>query len=182
MPKPALILVDIQNDYFEGGRWPVHEMDRVGENAARLLAAAREAGDTIIHVRHEIPSDEAPFFRPGSEGAQINAVVAPVEGEPVLLKNRPNSFVGTDLLERLKAAGAQEVTICGAMSQMCIDATARAAADHGFKVTVVEDACGPKETAFNGTTVPAPLVHAAIMGALSGTYAKVVSTQDYLKG
>ena len=182
MPKPALILVDIQNDYFEGGRWPVHAMAKAGDNAARLLAAARTAGDTVIHIRHEIPSDDAPFFRPGSDGAQIHASVAPQGDEPVLLKHRPNSFVGTDLLDRLKAADTKEVTICGAMSQMCIDATARAAADHGFKVTVVEDACGPKETAFDGVTVPAPLVHATIMGALDGTYATVMTTEAYLKG
>jgi nicotinamidase-related amidase len=80
----------------------------------------------------------------------------------------------------LRDAGVTSVTICGAMSQMCIDATARAARDMGFDVTVVEDACGAKETAFGGVEVPPAQVHATIMGALSGTYANVISTEAYL--
>ena len=182
MTTTALILVDIQNDYFADGRWPVAKMDEVTANAAKLLADARSKGMPVFHVRHEIPSDQAPFFRPGSEGAQIHALVAPEGDEPVFLKNKPNSFRGTELKAALDDAGVTDTVICGAMSQMCIDATARAAADFGYAVTVVEDACGAKEQSFGGVDVPAAQVHAAIMAPLGMSYGKVVDTETYLGG
>ena len=165
-----------------GGDWPVARMDEVSANAARLLENARANGDTIIHIRHEIPSDEAPFFRPGSEGAQTHASVAPAADEPVILKHKANSFQDTSLRQDLEAAGVTDVVICGAMSQMCIDATSRAAADFGFAVTVVEDACGAKELAFGGVEVPAAQVHAAFMAPLAMSYAKVMTADAYLGG
>lgn len=182
MTKQALILVDIQNDYFDGGLWPVAQMDRVAGNTARLLDRARAAGDLVVHIRHEMASDQAPFFRPGSPGAVINAAVAPAAGEAVITKARPNSFQGTDLLDRLRGAGIEAVTICGAMSQMCIDATTRAAADFGFAVTVAEDACGAKEASFGGVSLSAEQVHAAFMAPLAMSYAKVVGTAELLGG
>ncbi|MGR3527077.1 MAG: cysteine hydrolase family protein [Paracoccaceae bacterium] len=177
--KNALILVDIQNDYFEGGKWPVAKMNEVGANAARLLAAARDRADLVVHVHHEMP-EGGPFFVTGSEGARINSVVAPKAGEATVLKHRPNSFHNTGLEAMLRDNGIEAVTICGAMSQMCIDATARAARDMGFDVTVVADACGAKDVTFTDVTVPAAQVHAVIMGALNGSYAKVVMTQKYI--
>lgn len=181
MQNEALILVDIQNDYFDGGLWPQHEMDRASANAAKLLAAAREKGMPVIHIRHEMASESAPFFRPGSHGAEIHPSVAPREGEAVILKHRPNSFQDTGLYDLLKEKGIESVTICGAMSQMCIDATTRAAVDFGFPAIVVEDACGAKATSFNGTSVPAPQVHAAFMASLASSYGKVLTTQAWLE-
>ena len=179
MSKNALILVDIQNDYFETGKWPVEGMAQASDNAALVLAQARSAGDMIVHIRHEIPQNGAPFFAPGSEGAAIHPSVAPMGDEPVLLKHFPNSFRDTDLLERLRAGGIDSVVIIGAMSQMCIQATSRAAFDFGFAVTVVHDACAARAVEFDGQVVPASQVHAAMMGALAGSYAQMVPTEVY---
>lgn len=179
MATTALILIDIQNDYFPGGKWEVSGMTDAADKASRLLLAARETGDVVIHVRHEIPTDNPPFFEKGSKGADIEARVAPSENELVITKNFPNSFRETRLKESLDAASIQNVIICGAMSQMCIDGTARAAADFGYNTTVVADACAAKEQMYEGTTVPAPLVHATIMASL-GTYATIIKTDDYL--
>ncbi len=177
--KNALILVDIQNDYFEGGKWPVAKMAQVGANAAQLLASARDKNEMIVHVHHEMP-EGGPFFVTGTEGSKINSVVQPKDGELTVLKHRPNSFHDTGLEALLREIKIESVTICGAMSQMCIDATARAARDMGFDVTVVDDACGAKETKFGEVAVPATQVHATIMGALNGSYARVVDTKTYL--
>lgn len=182
MVKRALILVDIQNDYFPGGAWPVEGMEAAAAKAAVVLQAARRAGELAVHVRHEATSAEAPFFRPGSEGSEINAAVVPAEGEAVLVKHRPNSFLNTGLEVVLREAGIEAVTVCGAMSQMCVDATARAAADLGFAVTVVADACGARAMSFDGVEVPAPQVHAAFMAALGSSYARVVAVEAYLAG
>lgn len=173
MTRTALLLVDIQNDYFEGGLWPLHQMDRVARTAATVLAKARETGRKVIHIRHEGASD-APFFRPGTHGAKIHSSVSPVAGETVVLKHRPNSFHETELLDILRKAGVTRVQIIGAMAQMCIDATARAARDFGFEVEVVEDAVAAKSVVWNGREVSASDVHAAFMASLSGTYATVV--------
>lgn len=180
MSTTALVLIDIQNDYFEHGKWPVDKMLEVSANAARLLAQARSRGDSVIHIRHEIPSDEAPFFRPGSSGAEIHTSVAPKENEPVILKHRPNSFQDTALRQELEDKGITDVVICGAMSQMCIDSTARAAVDFGYAVTVVENACGAKEQVFNGQEVTASQVHTAFMAPLAMSFARVVTCETYL--
>ncbi len=180
MTHDALILVDIQNDYFPDGRWPVDGMEAAAANAACLLAHFRQNNRMVVHVRHEILSKGAPFFAHGSAGAQINPVVQPLPDEPVVLKHRPNSFVDTGLLEILQAAQVETLVICGAMSQMCIDATTRGAVDLGFKVTLPADACAAKAQEFNGLRVPAAQVHATIMAALSSTYARVTSAQDLL--
>lgn len=182
MTNTALIVVDIQNDYFPGGKWTVDKIEIAAANAARLIAAARAKGSRVIHVRHEFPADPAPFFAPGSVGAQTHPSVAPTDGETTILKHSANSFRDTDLKQILDADGIGKVTICGAMSQMCIDATTRAAADYGYSVTLIHDACGAKEVAFNGRAVPAEQVHAAFMAALGSAYATVTDTEDYLAG
>ncbi|MCY0147585.1 cysteine hydrolase [Hoeflea sp. G2-23] len=171
MTDTALLLVDIQNDYFEDGRWPLARMDQASTKAAKILGHARQQGLMVVHIHHEIPSAEAPFFRPGSKGAEIHPSVAPEAGEEVILKHRPNSFVDTRLQDLLSSRGIVRVIIIGAMSQMCIDATARAAKDLGYDVTVVHDACAARDITFGSDTVPAAQVHAAFMGGLAGTYA-----------
>src|SRR5262245_6005368 len=92
MPKRALVLIDIQNDYFPGGRWTLHGIEAAADNAAKVLAAARAAGDLVIHVRHEFPAADAPFFAPGSTGAQIHSKARNQAGEPVVLKHHVNVF------------------------------------------------------------------------------------------
>jgi nicotinamidase-related amidase len=180
MPKHALILVDIQNDYFPGGKWPLVGVEAAAANAAKILAATRDAGQLVVHVRHEFTSSDAPFFLPGSEGAHLHPSVSNQPQERVVLKHFVNSFRETPLKQILDEHDISELTVVGAMSHMCIDAMVRAAADFGFTTTVVHDACATRDLEFNGMTVPAAQVHAAFMSALGFGYAKVVSTEVYL--
>src|SRR3954452_11538277 len=180
MSKRALVLIDIQNDYFPGGKWTLSGIESAADNAARVLAAARAAGDLVVHVRHEFPTADAPFFAPGSEGAKIHPKVRSLNGEPVVLKHHVNSFRETDLKALLDRHGVEEVVICGAMSHMCVDAGTRAASDLGYKRVVVHDACATRDQEFEGTMVPASDVHAAFMAALRFGYAQLVSTEEYL--
>jgi nicotinamidase-related amidase len=182
MPKRALVLIDIQNDYFPGGKWPLDGIDSASDNAAKVLAAARAAGDVVIHVRHEFPTTEAPFFTPGSDGAKIHAKVQNQGQESVVLKHHVNSFRETDLKALLDRHGVTDVVICGAMSHMCVDAGVRAASDLGFSCVVIHDACATRDQEFGGQRVPAAEVHAAFMSALQFGYAKLVSTEEYLGG
>lgn len=180
MSKRALVLIDVQNDYFPGGRWPLSGMESAADNAARVLAATRAAGDVVVHVRHEFTGADAPFFAAGSEGARIHSKVLGRAGEPVVLKHHVNSFRETDLKAILDSHGVNEVVLCGAMSHMCVDAGVRAASDLGYKCVVVHDACATRDQEFAGTVVPAADVHAAFMAALQFGYATLVSTEEYL--
>lgn len=178
MSKRALVLIDIQNDYFPGGKWTLSGID----NAAKVLDAARKAGDLVVHVRHEFPSADAPFFTPASPGAEIHPKVKNLDSEPVILKHHVNSFRETDLKALLDRHGVEEVVICGAMSHMCVDAGTRADSDLEYKCVVVHDACATRDQEFSGAVVPAAQVHAAFMAALQFGYAKLVTTDEYVAG
>ncbi|WP_375753830.1 cysteine hydrolase family protein [Vibrio sp. HN007] len=180
MKEHALILVDIQNDYFPGGKWPLHNMEASAENAKRILELARAENIPVIHVYHESIDAEPAFFAPSSEGTRIHSIVAPIAGELIVCKNEINSFLNTNLEKHLKELSVKHVTILGSMSHMCIDAAARATHDLGYTVTIVEDACATRDLEFKGRTVAAEDVHSAFMSALDFAYAEVVSTQDYL--
>lgn len=179
MSKRAIISVDIQNDYFPNGKWPLSGIEAVAANAARVIAAAREAGDLVVHIRHEFTAPDAPFFVAGSDGAKIHPVAASQDGEPVILKHSVNSFRETALKDVLDGNGITDVVIVGNMSHMCVDAATRAAADLGYGVTVIHDACATLDLEFNGTRVPAAQAHAAFMAALGFAYATVISTEAY---
>jgi nicotinamidase-related amidase len=180
MAKQALIVVDIQNDYFPQGKWPLAGADAAADNAARLLAAFRETGDSVVHIRHEFTSADAPFFTPGSDGAKLHPKVLNRADEPVVLKHFVNSFRETELQAILDEQGIKELVVVGSMSHMCVDGITRAAADLGYTVTVIHDACASRDLEFNGMTVPAAHVHAAFMSALGFAYASVVSTDEFL--
>ncbi|SEQ86856.1 Nicotinamidase-related amidase [Amphritea atlantica] len=180
-PNTALLLIDFQNDYFPGGKWELTNTQRATDNGAKLLAAFRQKQMPVIHVRHEFETDEAPFFTPGSQGAQIHSSVAAVNDEPVILKHSANSFKETDLQEILKSRNIENLIVAGAMSHMCIDAGVRAAADLGYNVTVAQDACATMDQEFNGITIPAEQVHASFMAALGFAYARVEDTEILLE-
>lgn len=180
MSKRAIVVVDLQNEYLPSGKLPLVGIEEAATRAAQVIEAARARGDVVVHVRHEAPSADAPFFVPGSEGVEIIPTVRPNEGEPVIVKHYPNSFRETELKRMLDEKGVEEVVIVGAMSHMCIDATSRAAADFGYGPVIVHDACATRDVEFGGTMVPAAQVHAAYMSALAFAYGKVMTTSELL--
>ncbi|MBC7857851.1 MAG: cysteine hydrolase [Burkholderiaceae bacterium] len=180
MKQRGLIVVDLQNEYLPTGKLPLSGIEAAAANAARVIADARAKGIPVFHIRHESASGDAPIFVSGSSGVQIQPAVAPVGDEPVIVKNHINSFRETDLKQRLDARGVEEVVVVGAMSHMCVDAVVRAAADMGYPVTVLHDACATLDLAFGGVTVPAAHVHAAMMAAFEFGYGTVKSADEYL--
>ena len=166
----ALVIVDIQRDYFPGGKMPLHEPEAAAEKAAQVLEAFRAAGDPVIHVQHLSPAGGG-FLEEGTDGADV--VLAPQEGETLITKRAPNSFLGTDLEQRLRDLGVEEVVVTGMMTSMCVDATTRAGADLGFKMTLVPDACAAPDLEFAGRKVSAEDVHASFVAALGQAYATV---------
>lgn len=176
----ALIIVDVQNDYFENGAMELVGPLPASENVKRVLAKFREQNLPIVHVHHLGVSPNATFFLPGTEGAEIHANVKPEAGEKTVQKYYPNSFRETDLLEHLQGLGVKDLVITGMMTHMCIDATTRAARDLGFECTVIGDACATRDLEVNGAHVKAADVQTAFLAALSSFYAKVQNTEEYL--
>ncbi len=177
--KTALILVDIQNDYFTGGRMELHGMDAASENASQLLAYFRDNQKPTFHIQHISTREGATFFLPNTQGVDIHDSVKPELDDTVIKKHYPNSFRETVLLDELKRTKVDSIVICGAMSHMCIDATTRAAADLGFQCTLIHDACATRNLDFGTQKVLAEDVHASFMAALSGAYARVISCKDF---
>ncbi|MBN4079978.1 cysteine hydrolase [bacterium AH-315-C08] len=180
MAKRALVVIDLQNDYFRDGKWELDGIDAAAENSAHLVASFRDTNDLVIHVRHEFLTNDSPFFLPGSTGAAIHETVRPEKGEPVILKHHINGFQKTNLRETLTQNNIEELVICGAMSHMCVDATTRAAVDLGYPCTLIHDACATRSLEFEGIQIPAQQVHAAHMATLGFGYATVDSTKKYL--
>ena len=174
----CLILIDLQNDYFPGGNMELIEINKAAANAQLLLKKFRTAKLPVVHVQHFSVRSGSNFFLPETDGVEINDLVAPLKDEKVVMKNYPNSFRETKLLEIIKKMKCKRLVVCGAMSHMCIDATARAAFDYGFSIEVAEDACATKNLTFKGETIRAAEVHASFMAALSGAYADVKTTHE----
>ena len=177
----CLILVDLQNDYFPGGSMELVGIKEAATNAQILLNEFRKTKSSVIHIKHISTRPGATFFLPDTDGAAINQIVAPQEDEIVVIKNFPNSFRGTALLELLKEQELNNLVICGAMSHMCIDATIRAAFDLGFNCIVAEDACATRDLNFRDKIIKASEVHASFMAALSAPYAAVISTKEIIE-
>jgi nicotinamidase-related amidase len=177
----ALVIVDIQNDYFPGGKNPLDRPEAAAGKARELLDAFRASGEPLVHIQHVWDAPDAAFMAPGTDGVEINDAVRPAGGETVIQKAHPNSFLGTPLEQHLRDAGVDSLVVCGMMTAMCVDATVRAAVDLGFATTVVHDACATMPLEFGGRSVAAQDVHAAFIAALGDGYAAVASADEAAK-
>jgi len=178
----ALVIVDIQNDYFPGGAYPLVGPEDAAAAARKVLDASRERGEAVVHVQHVWDAPDASFMKPGTDGIEIHESVAPHDGEPVVRKEHPNAFLDTTLEQELRNRGVDHVVVCGMMTSMCVDATVRAAVDLGFEATVVHDACAAPDLEFAGETIPAHAVHGAFLAALDDSYAEVRSADELVTG
>jgi nicotinamidase-related amidase len=177
--KTALLLIDIQNDYFPGGKMELVEPLAAAKQAHELLQCFRDHEQKTVHIQHVSLKPDASFFISGDRGTDIHDAVAHFEGEPLVQKHYPNSFRETNLLDLLKGWAVERVVITGMMTHMCVDATARAAADFGFQVIVAEDACATRDLKYGETTIPAGQVHKAFLAALK-SYGQVMPAEQIL--
>jgi nicotinamidase-related amidase len=180
-PDTALVVIDIQNFYFEGGLVPLTGSVEAGNQARRVLDAFRAKRLPVVHVRH-VPAKVAIVNgEPADPQYAIRPVVAPLAGEKIVTKRYANSFRETDLLDYLRGAGIRKLVIVGMQTHMCVEAASRAATDLGFEVTVLHDACATRPLEFGGEKVPAAQVHAAALAAINGTYGRVIGVDQLMK-
>jgi nicotinamidase-related amidase len=178
--KPALVLVDIQKDYFPNGRMELVGAAEASKAAKKLLDHFREKNLPVVHIQHISTRPGSTFFLPNTEGINFHESVAPLSGERIITKHFPNSFRDTALQEYLASMGVKELIICGMMSHMCIDTTVRAAFDKGYQCMVAHDACATRNLVFHNVEIPANHVHGAYMAALGAVFAKVLSAEEII--
>lgn len=181
--KTALVIIDIQNDYFPGGAMTLVSPVEAAAKAKNVLTYFRNNHLPVIHIKHISLQQGATFFLPDTKGADIHESVAPLKDEKVITKNYPNSFRDTELLSYLKKNNIANLVICGMMTDVCVDATTRAAMDYGFSNTIIGDAVATRDRELNGETVPAAQVNRSFLAGLSalgGLYANIESAEQYL--
>lgn len=167
--KTALLLIDIQNFYFEGGSSALVNPVPASEKASMILNDFRSDGRLVVHIQHgEGPQSE------------IHENVRPLPGEKIFVKQEVNSFLNTGLLEYLRENGIKKLVLCGMQTHMCLEAATRAAADYGFECIVIGDACATKDLKFGDKVIKAEDVHYSTLATFR-PYAKVMDTAEYLK-
>jgi nicotinamidase-related amidase len=176
----ALIIIDIQNDYFEQGAMTLVGSEKASENAKQILEKHRMNRLPVIHIQHIATQPSSSFFLPNTKGVEIHEDVRPNEKEKVIIKHYPNSFRETELLDYLKSQNITDLIIIGMMTHMCIDTTTRAAYDYGFNCIVIGDACATKDLELNGKTAEAKDVQVAFLSALHGTFADIKMTAEFI--
>lgn len=166
--KTALLIIDVQEFYFPDGFNPLFEPEIASQNAAIMLEHFRSNNNLVVHIKHATEKDSL-----------IHKNVQPENGERVIKKSNINSYQDTDLLAFLKDNKINQVVICGMMTHVCVEAAARASADFGFDVIVIDDACATRDVIFNDDTVKATDVHNSTLGTINKYYGQVMTVKEY---
>ena len=166
--KTALIIIDVQDFYFQGGNVPLVEPEVAGMNAGLLLEKFRNDGGFIVHVKHDVVS-----------GGGIHDFVRPAAGERVVTKKNVNAFLGTGLKEILDENQIERVVMCGMQTHMCVEAAVRAASDMGYETVLISDACATRSLQYGAYIIDAEEVHLSTLASLR-VYATIMTTSEYL--
>jgi len=177
LSSSVVVVIDVQQEYVDGALVLIGVDDALVE-VAKLLEKARKSGTPVIHIAHKGQKGGVFDTEEGGKGA-FAALAAPQKGEVVVEKGLPNAFAGTNLLEKIEGIGRKELIICGFMTHMCVNSTARAALDLGYRTTIVSQACATRDLPnLNGGVISAAQLHEASLIGLSDRYSIVVSSSD----
>ena len=175
----ALIIVDVQEG-LDDPRLGARNNPDAESRMARLLAEWRRRKRPVFHIQHMSTEADSPL-RPELPGNAIKAIVAPRDDEPVIQKSVNSAFIGTDLDQRLQAAGIRKVVIVGLTTDHCVSSTARMAGDKGYETIIVADATAAHERrSYDGAHYPAETVHALALANLHEEFAAVLTTAQVL--
>ena len=183
MAARALVLIDIQTA-FADPYWGARNNPQAEDNAGRLLAHWRAAGAPVFHVRHLSVNPASPLH-PENGRIDFHPAVQPRDGEPVYDKHVNSAFIGTNLEADLRTRGIERLVICGLTTPHCVSTTTRMAANLGFTVDLVHDACAAftqnVQTDWRGGGAVDPrTIHEAALDTLHGEFAEVVGVEDVL--
>ncbi len=179
--KRALLVIDVQNEYFEGGALPISHPSDHFQNILEVMDAAHAAGVTTVVVRHHQPAPDSPLFCKGSKHWELHPEVAKRPYDLLLDKTLPGSFTGTQLETYLRERGIDTVTISGYMTQICCDTTARQAMHRGFKVEFLSDATGTLDLENRAGSIKANDLQKAILISQQMFISEVISKDEFLE-
>ena len=168
----ALLIIDIQNDYFEGGSHTLYEPIEALKNAEEILSVFRQNNAfTVIHVQHNSGIGSG-FMEEGTWGAQIHDNLTPLTNEVVITKRKISSFEDTNLEEVLRERNIYRLVIIGMQTNVCVEATVKDGKALGFQIFVLDDACAALSSD----------IHNDAIERMRGDYAFIVNTSEYLQG
>ncbi|MBN7772624.1 cysteine hydrolase family protein [Clostridium aminobutyricum] len=176
----ALLIIDVQNDYFPNGKCELHQPELALSSIKKLLRYFRDNKLPVYHIKH-LSEKNAAFFVPNTDGVNIHKDIMPLDSEKIIIKHYPNSFFETDLQAELSKERISDIVICGMMTHMCVDTTVRAAKDYGYNITLVSDACATKDLEWNGLTIPANIVQDVYMASINSKFANVITSENILE-
>lgn len=177
--KRALLVIDVQNEYFTG-KMPVTYPEGSFTNILKAVNEANKSKMPVILIRHGAPHQDAAAFAQGSMGWQIHDEILKREYVRIIDKHLPGSFTDTNLEEFLRGMDIDTIVICGYMTQMCCDTTARQAVHLGFSVEFLSDATGTLDISNYTGKVTAEELHRAILVTQAMRFSKVVSSSDWI--
>lgn len=182
MPKRALIVIDVQGEYFEDGALPISDPPTGTSlaNIGRAMDAATARGVPVIVVRHGSTGEDADSFVPGTPGWQLHPEVEQRRRDHLIEKELPGSFTGTALGDVLDDAEIDTVCITGYMTHMCVDTTARQAAHRGMAVEILRDATGTLSLENSGGSASGEELHRSTLVAQGQFFADVLSTDEWV--
>ena len=179
--KTALLVIEMQNDYFPNGRMPLEKSTEACLKLQEVLQLYRAKQFPVIYMQHISTRPDAIHFLPCTKGVEFHTNVQPLKNDTIIKKHYPNSFKDTILLTHLIKHQINHLAIAGMMTHMGIDATVRAAYDLGISCTLLGDACATMNLEFNSILIPAQTVHYAFLAALQSMYATVLSVKEYMQ-
>ena len=177
--QQALLVIDVQNEYFTGRLSVTYPEGSLGNILKAMDHAARE-GMPVVVIQHTAPSKDSPTFRKGSEEWKLHPEIEKRERDVLIEKNLPGSFTGTELEKWLKDRGVKSVAICGYMTQMCCDTTARQAFHLGFQVDFLSDATGTLSVQNSAGAISDCDLHRAVMVTMAMKFARVIGTEEWI--
>ncbi|MEQ8225187.1 MAG: cysteine hydrolase family protein [Candidatus Eremiobacterota bacterium] len=176
----VLLVIDVQNEYFSG-KLPIKYPEKSMENIVRAMEHAEKNHIPVILIQHTALQENSPVFKKGSPEWEIHSDIKKRKYDSIIEKNFPGSFTGTGLNDMLKEKHADTVTICGYMTQMCCDTTARQAMHLGYKVEFLSDATGAPDVSNYAGHISAEELHKAVLIIQASRFSEVLSVEDWMK-
>lgn len=177
--KRALLVIDVQNEYFTGilpVTYPPDSLDKI----LQAIDGAIAKGVSVVFVQHTDPSTDAPGYRKGTPTWELHPEIAKRKPDHLVEKNYPGSFTGTDLEAWLRINGVDTVTISGYMTHICCDTTARQAFHLDFGVEFLSDATGTLSITNDGGAASGEELQRAVLVAQAMCFSKVLKTSDWI--
>jgi len=170
--KKAILIIDLQNDYFDGGKFPLWNTEKTLENIEKAIEKATDKNIPVILIQHIADSSlgVAPFFNESTEGAEIHPrVLKAASNAKIVIKVFADSFHRTNLEEVLSKFGIEELLVCGMMTQNCVTHTAISKSAEKYNVKILPDCC---------TTINEP-IHLIALHAVS-TRIELINSDEAL--